>query len=726
MKKIKSIHIGKFAWVMAMVFTASACQQDEIIEMTKPMPQGEYISFHIQRGWDYDEISRSAESEYGKHESDHLLTSADKSESIEMNAYQQPIDSWFDDNRSRGSMITSASFNEFMAFGYQTKDGTTTQIFNTHHQKEGGMWEQPKGAADSNNRDGYYWPGAEYTCNFFSIALSDGKLNDQSFIKEEGGYVKTNTNDAGQIVSFDYTVPDAAVDQPDIMVAATGNVKGDGSEVATLNFKHILSAINIKVGVKTGETTMPEGTIQSITFKNVYGKGNYNIVNGSWSGMREANDIRNFSVNLGSGFNTDNISQTTPVTTGTATFMMIPQTLPSNAEIEVVFKHKIGTTSTISASLSGMSWPMGTEINYLISISPEGELKFSSTIPVVDAHYVIVPFKITNNISTSNKTWRLTAYDNNGNDIGIYLRTELSTLQSQGYWTYNEFGSDGKEISRSSTGEVQVYAFIPENNSTSQRDIKLSLYAGSNTEPVTTMSFTQLGLGGANNERIEETGYVPWGFNWDSNTKIIYTFEYDFWKRIISTIYSWFSPIISVDRIGSIINPTGFTVTVNLGAISTSNIGVESTTDGWTNTSNIYNYEGISSVADLKSILDEWVKENNGKITSGAWPSNPKEFAARTCVMKNRFLKDTSSESGVNVDVAKLQDTDLVWYLPASTEYSTLETAEKSSTYKLEGVYWTSTAPANNTSQAYKYTAGTGSSLEDRNNYHKVRCMRKQ
>lgn len=722
MNKIKSI----WGIIIAMAFCATACQQDDLMEQIDTTPTGEYVNFNIQRGWDFDQISRSANTEYGDYFSSHELTSEDQSEAIKVQVYQRPMG----EVESRGTMVQKATFNAFTAYAYKTTNtttgGTTTYSteswFTSSHLKTNGSWNT-KPTGEGTNANGYYWPGAGVACSFYGLAMSDDKLstvmtNNMVF----------NKNAKNQINSITYTVPAAAADQPDIMFAADIDVDGSGSVNPTLDFKHILSAVNVKVGVKDGETTMPEGTIQSITFKNVYGKGIYNIESKSWSGMREANDIRNFSVNLGSGFNTDDINQTTPVTTGTATFMMIPQTLRSDAEIEVVFKHKIGTTSTISASLSGMSWTMGTEINYLISISPEGELKFSSTIPVVDAHYVIVPFKITNSISTSNKTWRLTAYNSNGEDVGIYLRTELSTLQSQGYWTYNEFTSeDGKEISRSTTKEVQVYAFIPENNSTENRNIRLSLYAGSSTTAAATMNFTQLGMNSAYSERIEETGYVPWGFSWDSNTTIVYKIKAGDGRRILMTLYEWFVDG-NTDLMDVSWGWSDATVTIKLKNISTSNLGVSDEVTGLANTKTIYNYQGISNLVDFKSTLDNWKEAGNASIESGEWPENPDEFAARTCAMKNKFKKETKNQSSItgseSIDYATLEESNFVWYLPASGEYAAIETVETSGSYKLEGDYWTSTAPENNSSQAFKYTSGIGASLENRTVNNKVRCKR--
>ena len=751
MKKIKSIHIGKFAWIMAMVFTVTACQQDEIIEMAKPMPQGEYISFNIQRGWDYDDISRSADNEYGKHESDYLLTSADKPETIEMNSYQQPIDTWFNGANSRGTMVKAEDFVEFRAFGYKTSKSTSTteRMFVTYHHKDNNTdeskedagWEKP---TDSVNPNGFGWPGSDYTCNFFGIAMSDNKLTNTDFYKN----VTTTTNDAGQIISFDYTVPEAAIDQPDVMVAFTGDVAGNGDDGATLNFEHILTAINIKVGVKEGETTMPNGKIKSITFKNIYGKSTYTLETGVWSKMREFGDLRDFSVNVGTeGFSTDNINQTTKVNANNATLMMLPQTLHSDAAVVIEYLHEKGTTATISAPLGGMNWPMGKEVNYLISISPAGDLMFTSSVPAIDAHYVIVPLTISNtpNSNVDNKNWRMTAkFSNEDAATDIHLRTELSTLQAQGYWTDNEFGSDDdNDITRSTQGEnINVYAFIPENNSTTSRNVELTLYAGSSDKAAASMKFTQLGLNDQNGERIEETGYVPWGFSWDSDTSVEYTVKYSLFdtvfKRLMAIIYGYFSDGLITSSGGTAFD--GFSdlkITIHLNKVPTDNLGVNDKDSGYENTKTIYGYKGLDSIENLVSTIKGW----GGKITQGEMPQNPSEYAARSCIMKNKFKRITKSQTSggdsASEDYPVLESNDdlydgnetfdyFVWYLPAMNEYELLDGAEGDGTYKLEGEYWTSTAPQGNNAEAYKYTAGTGSSLENRNKFHKVRCMRYQ
>lgn len=57
------------------------------------------------------------------------------------------------------------------------------------------------------------------------------------------------------------------------------------------------------------------------------------------------------------------------LTTDAQTFMMIPQTLPDGAQIEVVFTDYAGTDHTLTADIKGTVWPIGKTVTYKISSS---------------------------------------------------------------------------------------------------------------------------------------------------------------------------------------------------------------------------------------------------------------------------------------------------------------------------------------------------------------------
>ena len=85
----------------------------------------------------------------------------------------------------------------------------------------------------------------------------------------------------------------------------------------------------------------------------------------------------------------------TEVATGEATFMMLPQTLPTGAKVKVVFHSNVtGEERTLEAIIGGMEWPQGQTVTYKLSISPEYELEFTSEPEIQDAHYVIYPIHI--------------------------------------------------------------------------------------------------------------------------------------------------------------------------------------------------------------------------------------------------------------------------------------------------------------------------------------------
>lgn len=792
MKNIKNIQFGKLAIIAAIAFMATSCQQDEVLDQYDPKPQGEMISFHIQRGWDFDKISRSTGTQYGEHISDNNLVSEDNSESMKMGIYQQSINTWFDGAGSRGTMVQAADFKEFMAFGYKTKDGATEEFFTSYHHKdndkanslEDAGWEKP---VNTDNPNGVYWPGSDYTCSFFGISMSDGKLTDTTSGTSVYNNVTTKKNTADQIIGFDYTVPALAVNQPDIMVAAANNIPGDGSSSVSLDFKHILTAVNVKVGVKTGETTMPNGKITSIKFKNIYGKGTYSVETNAWSGFREwANGdgtagstgigLQEYSVDLGDeGYTTNGITQNTQVNTVNATFMMLPQSLPSNALIEIEYLHAgAATPIKLTAPIGGSSWNMGVETNYLINISPNKDLMFISAITDKDAHYVMVDFSIKAK-NLTNKGWKMVASAND--DSSVTLRTDLSELQQQGYWTVNERGASSITITdadKINSDEVKVWAFVEENLGSTNRTITLELYNAATNELADTKTFTQLCMSSARSERLQETGEVPWGFKWDRKVTYHAAPYIDWnnvsWNNIGNTLKNLFAAVlfnsigqdiakkypdavntgvltVNPHEIWFLITINDYTdITIDYGKLDNLGTIAQSENDGLTNTDGLYYFKGIASISDLETLLDNEkagfaanavTKKEEGTLTDNSYISN---FAAKSCVMKNKFYAEqkTVEEDGGSrtyyVPVLSSEETAsktdnfnyLNWYLPASTEYVGINTAEGTGAYKLDGVYWTSTAVADDNVNSYIYTPATGEDTDDRMKPHLVRCKRKQ
>ena len=193
----------------------------------------------------------------------------------------------------------------------------------------------------------YYWPGSGQNIRFFAYAPYGGQ-----------GIVLSDKTSAGT-PSITYTIPTDVADQQDLLVAATSGMAGNTVAAAPLSFAHALTAVRFTTG-----DDMMSGRITKITLKGVYGSGSHTMGSDSWNGYGATTD---FSQTLAAAVDGAANQEVTPVA---ATFMMLPQTLPSGASIEVVYTDDLTSTQrTLTASIAGSQWPMGRTVTYRISTS---------------------------------------------------------------------------------------------------------------------------------------------------------------------------------------------------------------------------------------------------------------------------------------------------------------------------------------------------------------------
>ena len=192
----------------------------------------------------------------------------------------------------------------------------------------------------------YFWPGGQQV-RFFAYAPYGGP-----------GIALSDKSAAGT-PEITYSVPSAVADQQDLCVAVTGDLTGSGNSTVPLTFGHVLTAVRFTTGDK-----VLAGKITKITLKNVYGKAALSMGSDSWGGYGATAD---FSQTLAA---TVDGSAGQAITPDVATFMMLPQTLPDNAQIEVVYTDDLTSTRrTLTASIAGSQWPMGRLVTYRISTS---------------------------------------------------------------------------------------------------------------------------------------------------------------------------------------------------------------------------------------------------------------------------------------------------------------------------------------------------------------------
>lgn len=557
--------------------------------------------------------------------------------------------------------------------------------------KQGDVW-QPSSSI-------YYWPD-NGSLRFLAWAPLDAEL-DESPVKPSEDVNKT---------TIKYTVPAELSKQRDLVAAATGyNASPAGGVCApvSLQFKHLCTAVVVKTGA-----TMAPGTIKSVTVTNVRNSGTYDMLRSAWT-LDDATTSYTVSPNMATGSTT---AEGTKLNADDATFMLLPQTLGADSKLEVMFHDNIsGRDRLLTASLNGAEWPMGKTVTYRLSITPEYELEFTSEPQVQDAHYVIYPIKIKVDPGLTGG-WKLKS-----TSPKVSLRKNLTELEEVGYWIEEDRGT--QTIEGTETGEITVYAFLEENVTNAERDVVLEL-SPKGFPSATPAKFTIRQLcpswnaDGLGCERIEGKKY-QWGFLWGDNMKMVYTVPgwilKKWWVEIVLTWFNDYGKYITVDRDSW---STSFRVTIDFNKIPSPNVA-KSPTDGIKNSSELYNFNGISDVSALIKRLENW-----GGTTNQTFPLNPTEFAVRAAVMKNKFNKEVQSAGTETIERPILKSENLVWYLPAKEEITAIVDNE----YPLQGNYWTSTASdiSEDDENAYKYIVNSGASLEKRTTLLNVRAVRKR
>ena len=557
--------------------------------------------------------------------------------------------------------------------------------------KQGVVW-QPSSSI-------YYWPD-NGSLRFLAWAPLDAEL-DESPVKPSEDVNKT---------TIKYTVPAELSKQRDLVAAATGyNASPAGGVCApvSLQFKHLCTAIVVKTGA-----TMAPGTIKSVTVTNVRNSGTYDMLRSAWT-LNDATTSYTVSPDMATGSTT---AEGTKLNADDATFMLLPQTLGADSKLEVMFHDNIsGRDRLLTASLYGAEWPMGKTVTYRLSITPEYELEFTSEPQVQDAHYVIYPIKIKVDPGLTGG-WRLKS-----TSPKVTLRKNLTELEEVGYWIEEDRGT--QTIEGTESGDITVYAFLEENVTNAERDVVLEL-SPKGFPSATPAKFTIRQLcpswnaDGLGCERIEGKKY-QWGFLWGDNMKMVYTVPgwilKKWWVEIVLTWFNDYGKYITVDRDSW---STSFRVTIDFNKIPSPNVA-KSPTDGKKNSSELYNFNGISDVSALIKRLENW-----GGTTNQTFPLNPTEFAVRAAVMKNKFNKEVQTSAGETIERPILKSENLVWYLPAKEEITAIVDNE----YPLQGNYWTSTASdiSEDDENAYKYILNSGASLEKRTTLLNVRAVRKR
>ena len=194
----------------------------------------------------------------------------------------------------------------------------------------------------------YFWP-AEASLDFYAHA-------------PYGNTTMTITNN--KEITFNYTVPNQATEQPDIMFAhVTASKETFPGSTVSLTFRHALA------GVKFVAKDVTNCTIKSITLQNLYAEGSCTYSTETetfaWTPSGDKKDFSQaFDVTLKEQENgAQPITDKKPETT----FMLIPQSL-DGVTVEVALETTSGESFTLTGSLAQTgTWEAGKIYTYAIS-----------------------------------------------------------------------------------------------------------------------------------------------------------------------------------------------------------------------------------------------------------------------------------------------------------------------------------------------------------------------
>lgn len=243
---------------------------------------------------------------------------------------------------TRANPVTDESFHDsFGLFAYAYSgawDETLTPdyMYNVEVTKE------------SSWTTSYHWPGRR-SVRFFAYAPYDAP-----------GVSLSAPSVAGR-PKITYTVPADAKNQTDLSVAFTGELAqpAEDNTATALTFRHALSAVRFVTG-----DDMLAGRIERIALKGVHGSGSYTLGDSAWSDYGGAKDfVQHLDAQVDGTAGTEVVGAET-------TFMMVPQQLPEEASVEVIYVDALSSTRrTLTASLGGMTWQPGMTYTYRLSTS---------------------------------------------------------------------------------------------------------------------------------------------------------------------------------------------------------------------------------------------------------------------------------------------------------------------------------------------------------------------
>lgn len=393
-----------------------------------------------------------------------------------------------DETITRGAPVTSESKfinmhqkRGFGLFTYVYKPGTWNASATTSeymHNIPITYWSSAKywAANSPTGKTQYHWPGENYKVRFYAYAPAIGVFYDHEesadkpmtiqktafsgtpkityCVTEYNTFVETADNSA----STAENLPTHA----DLLYAKSAEYAGNHNKTVNLSFKHALTAVSFNIGAG-----MVPGTIKSIVFQNVYREGVLNLdkTTNAWSGLTTKGTVKLVKDIAIKGTEGENILPEEYY------FMMMPQTLPSDATCTITFVDNNGKSHTLTGAISGQKWNMGYHYIYTLSPAMETnyEFKVTTSMSKTDNQYKLED----DYLGGETTSWTITSYKTVSNSLGVATQ-EAVGWKAQAYinnkWVdittkpniFSKFTNSGTGSVTAQTFNAEMATIVPD------------------------------------------------------------------------------------------------------------------------------------------------------------------------------------------------------------------------------------------------------------------------
>ncbi|MCD7710302.1 MAG: fimbrillin family protein, partial [Porphyromonadaceae bacterium] len=247
-----------------------------------------------------------------------------------------------------------------------------------------------------------YRPSEAYRLTFFAYAPT-------ALEETTDGSLEVSLDESSNLPQIAYTVPSSYAEQKDLVVATAKDQTGSENSVS-LDFAHILTAVQVKCG------SVPDGTVSSVSFSGIKSQGTYDLAEGCWT---LADDTTSYEVD-----GAFTASSSAEILTEGYTLMLLPQRLGEDAAVTVKFTPTDGEEITLTASLyqedldeGEQEWEAGTMVTYNLNFHGAVDLGLPSGVKWATCnvgassetdygnYYAFGEISTKSSYSTSNSTW---------------------------------------------------------------------------------------------------------------------------------------------------------------------------------------------------------------------------------------------------------------------------------------------------------------------------------